>query len=99
MRERTLGVVLAMILLVGSACGGEEVEAVGEDCLATVAAHMDAEYLEEHDASLIEIGAGRRDLVAAIALACSESSPDASVSEVAEEAVRNLRPEPLPPEM
>lgn len=94
-----LVVVLALALLLVGACGGEEPATVGDDCIVKVGALMDVEYLEEHDASLVEIGAGRGDLIASIALACRDASPDDSVEEVAKEAVRILRPSPPPEEM
>lgn len=97
LNARILGVALAAALLVAGACG-EEVETVGDDCIRQVGAVIDQEFLEERDATLVEIGAGRRDLIASIAQACREASPDTPVLEVAERAVEILRPEPPPEE-
>ena len=90
---------LAALVSVAAGCGGEPVETVGDECIQKVSIEIDVEFLEERDATLIEIGAGRRDLVAAIAQACREASPDTPVNEVAERAVEILRPEPPPEEM
>ena len=90
---------LGMLVVLGSGCGGEEAETVGDECIQKVSIEIDQEFLEERQATLIEIGAGRRDLVAAIAQACREASPDDPVEEVAERAVKILRPEPPPEEM
>lgn len=90
---------LLVVVLIVSGCQGEEPETVGEECIQKVGAVVDQEFLEERDATLIEIGAGRRDLVAAIAQACFEASPDDPVDEVAERAVEILRPSPPPEEM
>jgi len=90
---------LGMLVVLGSGCGGEEAETVGDECIQKVSIEIDQEFLEERQATLIEIGAGRRDLVAAIAQACREASPDDNVEEVAERAVKILRPEPPPDEM
>jgi len=90
---------LGMLVVLGSGCGGEEAETVGDECIQKVSIEIDQEFLEERQATLIEIGAGRRDLVAAIAQACREASPDDTVEEVAERAVKILRPEPPPEEM
>ena len=90
---------LGMLVVLVAGCGGEPVETVGDECIQKVSIEIDLEFLEERQATLIEIGAGRRDLVAAIAQACREASPDDTVEEVAERAVKILRPEPPPEEM
>lgn len=99
MGNRLWVVPLLVGALVFGGCEGEEPETVGEECIQKVGAVIDQDFLEERDATLIEIGAGRRDLVSAIAQACVEASPDDGVDEVAERAVKILRPSPLPEEM
>ncbi|HEX6208210.1 MAG TPA: hypothetical protein VF058_07625 [Actinomycetota bacterium] len=76
---------------------GEQVETVGTtaECIQKVGAVVDHEFLEERSSSLVQIGAGRGDLVASIAQACVEASPEDPVEEIAERAVKILNPEPL----
>lgn len=100
MSGRILGCLLAALLVVGG-CEGEQEETVGTagECIQKVSLVVDQEFLEERNSSLVEIGAGRRDLVSSIAQACSESSPDDPVQDVAERAVQILNPYPPPEEM
>ncbi|HUG88813.1 MAG TPA: hypothetical protein VMP42_08610 [Actinomycetota bacterium] len=99
MSGKASALLLGMLVILAAGCGGEPVETVGDECIQKVSIEIDVEFLEERDATLIEIGAGRGDLVAAIAQACVEASPDDTVEEVAERAVEILRPEPPPEEM
>lgn len=85
---------LGTLVVLAAGCGGEPVETVGDECIQKVSIEIDQEFVEERDATLIEIGAGRGDLVAAIAQACWEASPDTPVEEVAEAALDILRPPP-----
>ncbi|HEX6261245.1 MAG TPA: hypothetical protein VF097_00180 [Actinomycetota bacterium] len=94
MGGRVLGLVfVAMVVVAGC---GEQVETVGttEECIRKVGSVVDQEFLEERNSSLVEIGAGKGDLVGAIAKACVDSSPEDPVEEVAERAVKILNPDP-----